>query len=104
MGDIEQGQTTPLVSVVIPILNEVRTIDDTLASVLGQTYRHIEVLAVDGMSDDGTILKLQAWSERDDRVRILPQSSQSDSGGTQHCSEGCRRALYGSGRCAFNHS
>ncbi len=72
MGDIEQGQTTPLVSVVIPILNEVRTIDDTLASVLGQTYRHIEVLAVDGMSDDGTIPRLQAWAERDDRVRIIP--------------------------------
>lgn len=72
MGDIEQGQTTPLVSVVIPILNEVRTIDETLASVLGQTYRHIEVLAVDGMSDDGTISKLQAWAESDDRVRVIP--------------------------------
>lgn len=72
MGDIEQGQTTPLVSVVIPILNEVRTIDETLASVLGQTYRHIEVLAVDGMSEDGTVPKLAAWAERDDRLRILP--------------------------------
>ena len=72
MGDIEQGQTTPLVSVVIPILNEVRTIDDTLASVLGQTYRHIEVLAVDGMSDDGTIPRLQEWADRDERVRVLP--------------------------------
>jgi len=72
VGDIEQGQTTPLVSVVIPILNEVRTIDDTLTSVLGQTYRQIEVLAVDGMSDDGTIARLQAWAERDARVRILP--------------------------------
>lgn len=71
MGDIEQTQTTPLVSVVIPILNEVRTIDETMDSVLSQSYRNIEVLAIDGESDDGTLAKLNGWVQRDSRVQVL---------------------------------
>lgn len=71
MGDIEQEQTTPLVSVIIPVLNEERTIDETLESVLRQTYRNIEVLAIDGESNDGTLSKLDDWALRDDRLRVL---------------------------------
>lgn len=72
MGDNEQGQTTPLVSVVIPILNEVRTIDRTVESVLGQSYPNLEVLAVDGMSEDGTLGKLAEWVDRDGRLTVIP--------------------------------
>lgn len=46
----------PLVSVVMPIRNEAAFIEHSLAAVLGQDYPPslIEVLVVDGMSDDGT--------------------------------------------------
>ncbi len=46
----------PLVSVILPIRNEAAFIRATLQSVLGQDYPHdrMEVLVVDGMSEDGT--------------------------------------------------
>lgn len=46
----------PLVSVIIPCRNEEKFIDQCLRSVISQDYpkEKLEVLAVDGMSDDGT--------------------------------------------------
>lgn len=61
----------PLVSVVIPILNEIRTIDATLDSVLGQSFADIEVLAVDGMSEDGTTERLEERAQSEPRLRVL---------------------------------
>ncbi len=46
----------PLVSVIMPIRNEARFIERSLGSVLAQDYpsERMEVIIVDGMSDDGT--------------------------------------------------
>ena len=77
MGDIEHGREAATVSVVVPILNEVRTIDDTLVAILGQSYSDIEVLAVDGGSEDGTIDRLTSFAENDPRLRVLPNPRRS---------------------------
>ena len=47
---------TPLVSVILPIRNEAPYIARSLGSVLAQDYpaEMLEILVVDGMSDDGT--------------------------------------------------
>lgn len=46
----------PLISIIIPIRNDVYFIDDLLSKVLSQTYpkAKTEILIVDGMSTDGT--------------------------------------------------
>jgi glycosyltransferase involved in cell wall biosynthesis len=44
----------PLVSVVVPTRNSIRTIETCLRSIRGQTYRHVELIVVDNFSDDGT--------------------------------------------------
>ena len=51
-----------LVSVIIPVYNAERYLRQMLESVLGQTYSHIEVIAVDDGSTDGSLKILQEHS------------------------------------------
>ena len=44
-----------LITVITVVYNAVEVIEDTLLSVLGQTYRNIEYIIVEGGSTDGTI-------------------------------------------------
>ena len=65
--------TLPFVSVVIPMRNEAGSIDSCLASVLAQDYPadRIEVILVDGQSDDGTPNAVRAAARGDARVKVL---------------------------------
>lgn len=65
------------VTVVIPARNEAASIARCLESVLEQEYRDIEVLVVDGMSDDGTDEIVQDVSRHDPRVRLVRNPEQS---------------------------
>ena len=60
----------PLVSIVTPSLNAARFISDTLRSVRGQDYKHLEHVVVDGGSTDGTLDLLKeagvVWTSRPD--------------------------------------
>jgi glycosyltransferase involved in cell wall biosynthesis len=46
--------STPLISIIIPTLNQARFIEQTLASVSGQGWPRLEIIVVDGGSSDGT--------------------------------------------------
>ncbi|HUO50964.1 MAG TPA: glycosyltransferase family 2 protein [Gemmatimonadaceae bacterium] len=61
----------PLVSVIIPARNEAHNIARCLASVLGSTYRGIEVIVVDDRSEDETATIAQGFADRDGRVRVI---------------------------------
>jgi len=63
----------PLVSVIIPCRNEAEWIQSCLESVAENDYpkERIEVLVVDGMSDDGTREKMETLTERFPFVRLL---------------------------------
>lgn len=56
----------PLISIIIPVYNAVKTIENTLNSVLNQTYSKIQLIVIDGFSNDGTIDVVQLFSDRID--------------------------------------
>jgi succinoglycan biosynthesis protein ExoA len=61
----------PQVSVVMPVRNEERFIDQCLSSVFSLDAEGMEVLVVDGMSTDGTRQILNGWAKRRPNLRVL---------------------------------
>jgi glycosyltransferase involved in cell wall biosynthesis len=61
----------PGVSVLLPCRNAGETISEAIASLESQTYRDFEAIVVDDASSDGTRSHIEAWSQRDPRVRIV---------------------------------
>ena len=57
---IQKEHDLPLVSIVIPMLNEIESIETCLNSILDQTYpiNQIEIVVVDGCSTDGSLEKV----------------------------------------------
>ena len=46
---------TPTISVITVTYNAAKTLEETISSVISQTYHHIEYIVVDGASKDGTL-------------------------------------------------
>ena len=65
---------TPAVSVILPVYNAEATIDEAVASVLGQSFRDLELIVIDDGSTDGT---LEVLGGIDDSRLILWSTVQS---------------------------
>ncbi len=64
---MKQG-SDPLVSIITPSLNQGRFIEQTILSVLNQTYNNIEYIILDGGSTDNTIDIISSYA-RDARIK-----------------------------------
>lgn len=60
-----------LISVLIPTYNVELYVEEAIRSVMGQTYRNIEIIIVDDGSTDGTISILNKLAKEDDRILIF---------------------------------
>lgn len=56
-------------SVCIPAYNNASTVERSIESVLGQTYRDFECVVIDNNSTDSTFQKVSAF--RDERIRVI---------------------------------
>lgn len=55
----------------MPCRNAASTLDEALQSILDQTWRDFEIVAIDDGSTDATRAALESWALRDRRVRVI---------------------------------
>jgi len=67
------NESIPMVSIIIPVLNESKYIERCLRSLMNNTYERekVEVLVFDGGSSDGTREIVSRLAEEDSRIRLL---------------------------------
>lgn len=66
----------PKVSIIMPVYNAADHLRDSLDSVLGQSYKDLEIICVDDGSTDESLSILRKYAETDLRISIIRQENQ----------------------------
>ena len=66
-----------LISTIVTVHNSEQYIHECMESLLNQTYANLEILCIDGGSTDKTPEILEAYAEKDSRVRIIQDENTS---------------------------
>jgi len=61
----------PLISIIIPVFNAQKYIEETILSVIGQTYRNWELIVVDDCSKDDSVIIVQRMMVSDSRIQLI---------------------------------
>ena len=64
-----------LISVIIPVYNTAEYLPRCLESVLNNTYRNLEVICINDGSKDNSIEVLNAYAQKDPRIRVIDQEN-----------------------------
>ena len=67
------SQIPDMVSVILPVYNGDDMIEESIRSVLAQTYRNFELIIVDDGSTDRTPKIVDRWAKKDKRIRVIHQ-------------------------------
>ena len=62
--------TKPLVSIITICRNSEKTILKTIESVINQTYKNIEYIVIDGLSEDNTVNKINKYKTKISKILI----------------------------------
>lgn len=65
-----------LVSVIVPVYNSEKYLEECIDSIVNQTLRNIEIIFVDDGSTDSSLTILEQYQKNDDRIRIIRQKNQ----------------------------
>ncbi|MBR5648191.1 glycosyltransferase [Pseudobutyrivibrio sp.] len=68
--------SSTLVSVIVPVYNAEKYLQECIDSILGQTYENIEILVTDDGSNDKSYCIMENYATKDSRVHIFRQENQ----------------------------
>ncbi len=66
-----EANLAPLVSICIPVYNAEKTIEETIKSVLSQTYKNWEMIIVDDVSTDDSLQIIEHYAQNDNRIKVI---------------------------------
>ena len=66
----------PLVSVIVPVYNVEKYLRQCLDSILGQTYKNLEIIIVNDGSTDSSANIIKEYKKTDDRIVVISQKNQ----------------------------
>jgi glycosyltransferase involved in cell wall biosynthesis len=67
---------SPKVTVLMPVYNGEKYLEEAVESILGQTFRDFEFIIIDGGSTDGTPAILARYQQTNNRIRVYYQENQ----------------------------
>lgn len=61
----------PLISVIVPIYNVEKYLDNCMETLVNQTYANLEIIMVDDGSPDNCPAICESWAKKDPRVKVI---------------------------------
>ena len=71
-------------SIIVPVYNTEKYIDQCLNSIINQSYDYFEVILVNDGSTDNSLLKCAEWEKKDSRIRLITKENEG-LGPTRNC-------------------
>lgn len=67
---------SPLISVIVPVFQVAKYLDQCIASIVAQSYHNLEIILVDDGSPDECPVICDAWRAQDTRIKVLHQANE----------------------------
>ena len=65
----------PLITIIVPVYNGEKYIDQCINSILNQEYKNIELILVNDGSKDNSKLILDNWAKRESKIKVIHQEN-----------------------------
>ena len=79
-SDITSDVSLPLVSIIVPVYNSSKYLNECLDSILNQTYHNLEVICVNDGSVDNSLDILKDYEVKDNRVHVISKENEGTGG------------------------
>ena len=64
-------ESTPLISVIVPVYRVEAYLDRCVQSIMNQTYENLEIILVDDGSPDNCPAMCDVWAQKDARIKVI---------------------------------
>ncbi|QQS17796.1 glycosyltransferase family 2 protein [Candidatus Saccharibacteria bacterium] len=83
-GFFNYKKTSPTVSIIVPVYNAENFLEQSLGSIINQTYFNLEIILINDGSTDRTAEICDLFAKRDYRVRVVTQENRGVSAARNH--------------------